>query len=261
MLEAAERMPPNTRHVALRPQAGVGLVPLIQAVVATRVSKAQAPSRDADAGGAQTRPPSTRRAAALVFESSSEGAARLLKAMGNRKIKSAAIHGADGRPDEEHSREKRWAARAGRIVTDESRKVVAGAKRARGLALTGMAEGRLQVLCATDMLAHGVDVKGATHVINAAVPRTAAAYLHRAGRVGRTGGGAGTVISLPRTEAEAARLAGYAEELGFKLELVEPSVLGVEGEAERAARREEVARELEARLAEAPPLAGAARDA
>ena len=102
------------------------------------------------------------------------------------------------------------------------------------------------------MLSRGVDIKGATHVINASVPADAVTYLHRAGRVGRyeswaeascapyrlsvcastnhtvhaprtslfgrMGGVHGTVISLPRTVAEEQQLLQYAEELGFTWE-------------------------------------------
>ena len=71
------------------------------------------------------------------------------------------------------------------------------------------------------MLARGVDVRGATHVVNESTPADSGAYLHRAGRVGRLGGGPGTVVSLPRTAADVLKLRGYAAELGFALEEVD----------------------------------------
>ena len=68
-------------------------------------------------------------------------------------------------------------------------------------------------------LAYGVDIRGASHVLNAQVPASATSYLHRAGRVGRTGGTTGTVISLPRDQSELRRLRGFAKDLGFELEV------------------------------------------
>ena len=88
----------------------------------------------------------------------------------------------------------------------------------RGSALRRLAEGRLHVLAATDMLARGVDIKGATFVVNASLPGDIGTYLHRAGRVGRLGGASGIVVSLPRTEEEAQQLRDYAHKLGFELE-------------------------------------------
>ena len=111
--------------------------------------------------------------------------------MRNRRVSAAAIHNADG-DGETHQ--------------------------ARSLALRRFAQGRLRVLAATEMLAIGVDVKGASHIVNAEVPTTPSSYLHRAGRVGRVGGSAGTVISLPKTQDELRRLHDFASELGFTLE-------------------------------------------
>ena len=74
------------------------------------------------------------------------------------------------------------------------------------------------MLIATEMLARGVDIKGATHVVNACMPEDASSYLHRAGRVSRLGGAPGTVISLPDTEADANRLQRFARYIGVELE-------------------------------------------
>ena len=44
---------------------------------------------------------------------------------------------------------------------------------------------RHNILVATDIVAHGIDVAGVSHVINFDVPNTPEAYTHRLGRTGR----------------------------------------------------------------------------
>ena len=124
------------------------------------------------------------------------------QALRGQQLRVASIHGADG--DAEHGR------------------------RGRRLALRGLESGRVDVLIATEMLARGIDIKGATHVVNACMPEDPSSYLHRAGRVGRLGGAPGTVISLPDTEADAKKLHRFASSLGFEL---------VEDELERTLER------------------------
>jgi ATP-dependent RNA helicase DeaD len=46
---------------------------------------------------------------------------------------------------------------------------------------------RINVLCATDVAARGIDVDGLTHVINFSLPQDPEAYVHRIGRTGRAG--------------------------------------------------------------------------
>lgn len=46
---------------------------------------------------------------------------------------------------------------------------------------------RINVLCATDVAARGIDVDGLTHVINYSLPQDPEAYVHRIGRTGRAG--------------------------------------------------------------------------
>jgi len=46
---------------------------------------------------------------------------------------------------------------------------------------------RINVLCATDVAARGIDVEGLTHVINFSLPQDPEAYVHRIGRTGRAG--------------------------------------------------------------------------
>ncbi len=60
-------------------------------------------------------------------------------------------------------------------------------QRERTRTLTGMRQGRIRVLVATDVAARGLDVEGITHVFNYDLPRQAEDYVHRIGRTGRAG--------------------------------------------------------------------------
>jgi superfamily II DNA/RNA helicase len=60
-------------------------------------------------------------------------------------------------------------------------------QRERTRTLTGMRQGRIRVLVATDVAARGLDVQGITHVFNYDLPRQAEDYVHRIGRTGRAG--------------------------------------------------------------------------
>ena len=48
-------------------------------------------------------------------------------------------------------------------------------------------EAKLQILCATDIAARGLDIEGVTHVYNYDLPPTVTDYIHRIGRTGRAG--------------------------------------------------------------------------
>ena len=109
--------------------------------------------------------------------------------------------------------------------------------RTRRRALDAFASGRVRCLVGTEMLAYGVDIQGASHVVNADVPASLSSYVHRAGRVGRVGGTRGVVVSLPKNAAELKRLQGYAEELGVTLDLVDPPPPPPEVRPKQAARR------------------------
>ena len=56
---------------------------------------------------------------------------------------------------------------------------------ARQAAMNGFREGNFDVLVATDIAAHGIDVPEVSHVINFDFPSTSDAYTHRIGRTGR----------------------------------------------------------------------------
>ena len=70
--------------------------------------------------------------------------------------------------------------------------------------LQAFKEGQLQVLVATDVAARGIDIAGLPVVVNHALPRSPADYLHRIGRTGRAGS-PGLAVSL----VEAAALAHW----------------------------------------------------
>ncbi len=56
---------------------------------------------------------------------------------------------------------------------------------ARQRAMNGFRDGKIDILVATDIAAHGIDVPEISHVINFDFPGTADTYTHRIGRTGR----------------------------------------------------------------------------
>ena len=66
---------------------------------------------------------------------------------------------------------------------------------ARTRALAEFKEGGLQVLCATDIAARGIDIDHLPHVVNYDLPNVPHDYVHRIGRTGRAGA-SGEAISL-----------------------------------------------------------------
>jgi ATP-dependent RNA helicase DeaD len=65
----------------------------------------------------------------------------------------------------------------------------------RTTALREFREGKIRVLCATDIAARGIDVAEIAHVINFDLPMVAEDYIHRIGRTGRAGA-TGTATSF-----------------------------------------------------------------
>ncbi len=66
---------------------------------------------------------------------------------------------------------------------------------ARTRALAEFKDGTLQVLCATDIAARGIDIDQLPHVVNYDLPNVPEDYVHRIGRTGRAGA-TGEAISL-----------------------------------------------------------------
>ena len=65
----------------------------------------------------------------------------------------------------------------------------------RAFVLRQFRAAKLQILCATDIAARGLDIEGVTHVYNYDLPPTVTDYIHRIGRTGRAGV-AGKAITL-----------------------------------------------------------------
>ena len=57
----------------------------------------------------------------------------------------------------------------------------------RAFVLRQFRAAKLQILCATDIAARGLDIEGVTHVYNYDLPPTITDYIHRIGRTGRAG--------------------------------------------------------------------------
>ena len=65
----------------------------------------------------------------------------------------------------------------------------------RRKALERFAEGKVQVLVATDVAQRGLDIEGISHVVNYDVPRQPEDYVHRIGRTARAGA-SGTAVTF-----------------------------------------------------------------
>lgn len=92
----------------------------------------------------------------LIFTRTKMGANKLSKALNEYKIPNEVIHG--DKP-----------------------------QRARVAALKKFKSGQSNILIATDVAAHGIDIKGLSHVLNYDLPDQAETYVHRIGRTGRAG--------------------------------------------------------------------------
>jgi ATP-dependent RNA helicase DeaD len=105
----------------------------------------------------------------------------------------------------------------------------------RKQAMDDLRAGRVRVMVASDVAAHGLDIPGVTHVFNLDVPSQSRAYLHRVGRTGRAGA-RGEAISL-MTEDEVRLVRRYQRELGIVLQCVrlrEGRLIAVEDASRRS---------------------------
>ncbi len=101
---------------------------------------------------------------ALVFANQRSTAARLAQLLASQGLRSGSLHG--------------------ELTTEERKAVVA---RLRG--------GQIEVVCASDLAARGLDIADIDLVINYDLPRSGDDYLHRVGRTGRAGA-QGLAVSL-----------------------------------------------------------------
>jgi len=70
----------------------------------------------------------------------------------------------------------------------------------RKASLQSFKNGTSRILVASDIAARGLDIQGATHVINFDVPEEGVFYLHRAGRVGRMGNKGYSITIIEKRE-------------------------------------------------------------
>ncbi|HSJ09583.1 MAG TPA: DEAD/DEAH box helicase [Longimicrobiales bacterium] len=108
----------------------------------------------------------------------------------------------------------------------------------RRKALEAFAEGKVQVLVATDVAQRGLDIEGISHVVNYDVPRDPEAYVHRIGRTGRAGASGSAVTFMSGGELAAMkdieRLIGYKVD---RISLPEYDYEGAPAEPESALQK------------------------
>jgi ATP-dependent RNA helicase RhlE len=88
----------------------------------------------------------------------------------------------------------------------------------RRKALEAFAEGKVQVLVATDVAQRGLDIEGISHVVNYDVPRDPEAYVHRIGRTGRAGASGSAVTFM--SGGELAAMKDIERVLGYRVERI-----------------------------------------
>ena len=125
---------------------------------------------------------------AIVFTRTKHGANKIVKMLDKAEVKSAAIHGNK-------------------------------TQKARQKALSDFKEGKIKILCATDIAARGIDVEELSHVINYELPNVSETYVHRIGRTGRAKA-SGIAISFCDGE-EKAYLKGIQKLIGYQVPVVE----------------------------------------
>jgi ATP-dependent RNA helicase RhlE len=113
----------------------------------------------------------------LVFVRTKRGADRLVKKLGNQKVRAVAMHG-----NKSQSQRRR--------------------------ALADFELGKCDTLVATDVASRGIDVDEITHVINFDAPEDRDTYVHRTGRTGRAGAtGVAASFVLPDQHHEMRKIA------------------------------------------------------
>ena len=104
----------------------------------------------------------------IVFSRTKHGADKIVKYLGQCKIRAAAIHGNKNQNFRERT-------------------------------LQQFKSSRPPVLVATDIAARGLDIKEVSHVVNYDIPEAPETYVHRIGRTGRAGAG-GSAVSFCSAE-------------------------------------------------------------
>ncbi|MEX1182085.1 MAG: DEAD/DEAH box helicase [Gemmatimonadota bacterium] len=88
----------------------------------------------------------------------------------------------------------------------------------RRRALEAFADGKVQVLVATDVAQRGLDIEGISHVVNYDVPRDPEAYVHRIGRTGRAGASGSAVTFM--SGGELAAMKDIERVVGYRIERI-----------------------------------------
>ena len=105
----------------------------------------------------------------------------------------------------------------------------------RRRALTKFAEGEVNIITATDVLARGIDVDQVDYVINYDVPEQAEDYIHRIGRTGRAGqSGFAVTFVTPETEKEMRDIEKLIKRSVPEMELVDFDMAAAEAAAAEA---------------------------
>jgi ATP-dependent RNA helicase RhlE len=107
-------------------------------------------------------------ARALIFTRTKRGADKLVRQLGDYRIRADALHGNMS-------------------------------QNARQRTLDNFRDGRTSFLVATDIAARGIDIESITHIVNYDLPDAPEAYVHRIGRTARAGA-SGAAISLCSSE-------------------------------------------------------------
>src|SRR4051795_12238213 len=119
----------------------------------------------------------TERGRTLVFVRTKRGADRLVKKLGNQKVRAVAMHGNKSQGQ-------------------------------RRRALADFENGKIDTLVATDVASRGIDVDEITHVINFDAPEDRDTYVHRTGRTGRAGAtGVAASFVLPDQHGDMRKIA------------------------------------------------------
>ena len=114
---------------------------------------------------------------ALVFVRTRRGADRLVKRLGSKGVRAAAMHGGKSQGN-------------------------------RTRTLSDFEKGRVDALIATDVAARGIDVSGISHVINYDPPEDREGYVHRIGRTARAGrSGVGVTFVMDDQAHDVGRIA------------------------------------------------------
>src|SRR5699024_3109676 len=153
----------------------------------------------------------------LLFARTKHGSDRIVRNLGKRKIKAAAIHGNKSQNQ-------------------------------RQRALQNFKEGKTRVLVATDIASRGIDIEKLQYVINYDIPNEAETYVHRIGRCGRAGE-QGISISICETE-ENAYIKDIEKLTKQKLKLVTENPFPQTDKPMTAAERKEAEKEKQRRRQE-----------